>query len=228
MLALVCLSFLGVALGAPTSCNLACHTSSPVCGSDGQTYRSSCDLDTANCKKEQLGLPHIRLSYRGSCGNILGGYHTSTCDQICNEEKSPVCASDGVVYENKCRFTLAQCAASKNGTRLSIVSYTTSCPTPVEANCEKFAVNTSDIALEGPLGGSIQTFCPLSQMSICTNHGTFRGECELCRYIDSFIEKFKINPSLKVPDFKILYNGTCHYSGYPQYYPGGPVVANPF
>ncbi|XP_046554496.1 agrin-like isoform X2 [Haliotis rubra] len=215
MLGLLCLSFVVGALGAPqTSCQNTCGSDyRPVCGSNGVTFSNACKLQLASCQYMLRGLGSIREISSGPCSYVLGGQ--SSCDKICDEQevRSPICASNSIVYDNQCRFNLARCDAAKNGTTLYIVSYNDSCPVPVEPDCEKYSYNTTDLALEGQVGSGITTLCPSNYHPVCTTQGTFTNECKYCLYIDSILS----SPNFNAADHKINYNGNCH-----RYSQGGP------
>ena len=54
----------------------------------------------AACEYRQKGLS-LRMVHRGSCsssGNQIGQVDPRACDIVCDEERQPVCASDGQVY----------------------------------------------------------------------------------------------------------------------------------
>ncbi|XP_024616033.1 agrin [Neophocaena asiaeorientalis asiaeorientalis] len=107
----------------------------PVCGSDGVTYRSSCELREAACQ-QQMQIEEARVGpceqaecgsggsgsgEHGECGQELcrqrGGIWDEdsedgpcVCDFSCQSTlRSPVCGSDGVTYRTECELKKARC-----------------------------------------------------------------------------------------------------------------------
>lgn len=77
----------------------------PVCGMDGITYSSSCELGIA----QRNFVPDLKIDFDGECcGNrmclipLLGDG-----DAL----KKPLCASDGKIYTSACDFLAAHCIA---------------------------------------------------------------------------------------------------------------------
>lgn len=68
-----------------------------VCGSDGVTYSSLCELELAQCSQ-----PELKLASQGVCSS-------TKCDQECDSHESLICGSDGVTYQNACTFDRAYC-----------------------------------------------------------------------------------------------------------------------
>ncbi|XP_067672703.1 uncharacterized protein [Haliotis asinina] len=214
MLGLLCLSFVVVTAYPPFFCQDNCASDySPVCGSDGVTYSNACKLQLAACQNMRLGLVSVREISSGPCTHVMGGQ--SSCDQICDEQevRSPICASNGIVYDNQCRFNLARCDAAQNGSTLYIVSYNDSCPVPIEPDCEKYSYNTTDLALEGPVGSDITTLCPSDYHPVCTTDGNFSNECQYCIHINRILS----SPNFNAANHKIIHNGRCQ-----SYYQGSP------
>nr|XP_018901101.1 PREDICTED: agrin-like isoform X3 [Bemisia tabaci] len=118
---------------------------SPVCGSDGATYRSECELRLESCKSRQL----VTVASQGDCGAsktgvAASGAEAEGCDEkalaVCGGNGSaanePVCASDLVTYPSECEMVRRACTAQKRP--LPTVLYYGDCK-------EKFALGPSSL-----------------------------------------------------------------------------------
>ncbi|MEP7125815.1 MAG: Kazal-type serine protease inhibitor domain-containing protein [Byssovorax sp.] len=114
----------GACLTPPTSC---AGVSSPVCGCDRKTYKSSCEASMAkvplfsNGECACGGPDNLACEDGRFCqlplGACLGPSATGSCKlppTDCTAVKSPVCGCNGVVYDNACQA--AQAMVSVTGT----------------------------------------------------------------------------------------------------------------
>uniref|UniRef100_K3X4L2 Kazal-like domain-containing protein n=1 Tax=Globisporangium ultimum (strain ATCC 200006 / CBS 805.95 / DAOM BR144) TaxID=431595 RepID=K3X4L2_GLOUD len=91
---------------APESCTAAAQKL--LCGSDGVTYTSACELELAQCSH-----PTLQLASVGACAAQAQTPATPVspeCETVkCGDHANPICASNGVTYQNACDFDRAYC-----------------------------------------------------------------------------------------------------------------------
>ncbi|KAH9636823.1 hypothetical protein HF086_017026 [Spodoptera exigua] len=72
-------------------CPVSYQILGPVCGTDGVTYPSMCDLESARLLNNRLDVALLK-----------------PCNNYCNEQWEPLCGTDMVTYSNFCMFEHGQ------------------------------------------------------------------------------------------------------------------------
>ncbi|NXO97466.1 AGRIN protein, partial [Certhia brachydactyla] len=100
----------------PTEC---VPSSQPVCGTDGNTYGSECQLHVRACTQQK----NILVAAQGhckSCGNSVCSFGSHCVDGQClcprceRQPPAPVCGTDGVTYHSPCQLQVASCQLQKS------------------------------------------------------------------------------------------------------------------
>ncbi|XP_074597901.1 agrin-like isoform X2 [Brevipalpus obovatus] len=178
----------------------------PVCGSDGETYDSLCDIKRKSC----LRTLDITIKHGGPCQpdgdakcssitcdpgeicyiDIGNGDPRCRCVITCTEEYDPVCGADGISYVNLCQLRRESCEK-----KLDIeVDHKGLCGGCDNKLCPHYSVCETD-----GRGRSV-CVCPESCVNIhdpvCGSDGkTYTNECELrvasCRFQTSIVTQSK-------------------------------------
>ncbi|KAM7030447.1 LOW QUALITY PROTEIN: agrin [Acridotheres tristis] len=100
----------------PTEC---VPSAQPVCGTDGVTYGSECELHVRACTQQK----NIGVASQGhckSCGHSLCSFGSRCvggqclCPRCQPQPPAPVCGTDGVTYESPCQLRVASCQLQKS------------------------------------------------------------------------------------------------------------------
>ncbi|XP_078805810.1 agrin isoform X8 [Oryzias latipes] len=90
----------------------------PVCGSDGNTYDSECELHVKACT-QQTDLQVVSQGACKTCGPTVCAWgalcvqNKCECQQCVGEALSPLCGSDGKTYDNECELRRSSCLQNK-------------------------------------------------------------------------------------------------------------------
>jgi len=89
-----------------TDCSIACQDMyAPVCGSNFVTYSNECNMRIASC----IGKEEIVSMIEGTCDDLVKG--SLVCPDVCMMDVSPVCASNGATFSNRCFLAVSACSS---------------------------------------------------------------------------------------------------------------------
>ncbi|NWV29599.1 AGRIN protein, partial [Origma solitaria] len=100
----------------PTEC---VPSAQPVCGSDGNTYGSECELHVRACTQQK----NIVVAAQGdckSCGSSVCSFGSRcvggqcVCPRCERQPPAPVCGTDGVTYGSPCQLRVTSCQLQKS------------------------------------------------------------------------------------------------------------------
>uniref|UniRef100_A0A8C3UFV7 Agrin n=1 Tax=Catharus ustulatus TaxID=91951 RepID=A0A8C3UFV7_CATUS len=100
----------------PTEC---VPSAQPVCGTDGNSYGSECELHVRACTQQR----DIQVASQGHCkscgeqpcsfgGRCVGG--RCECPRCPRQPPAPVCGTDGVTYGSPCQLQAASCQQQRS------------------------------------------------------------------------------------------------------------------
>ncbi|XP_071840529.1 agrin-like isoform X4 [Apostichopus japonicus] len=177
--------------GAEASCicqNSCDSVEEPVCGSNGRDYENMCKMTLAGCKSKN----NITAVFEGLCDPCKGVEHEEgaicrldesrspvlECTDGCGDEYSPVCGSDGMMYNSSCQMEHAACVMNMDITEVPMEGCASDGP------CAKEPCEYGHCSLSTSL--EMSCVCPSEcddvYHPVCANDGvTYNSMCEMER-----------------------------------------------
>ncbi|KAJ3096960.1 hypothetical protein HDU97_005407 [Phlyctochytrium planicorne] len=163
---------------APKTCPKS-FAPTPVCGSNGKTYNSNCDLLQSMCSDRSKTL---RYQYKGECH----AEDFKACPDVCPDlfVADPVCGSNGQTYTSDCHLRKAACGDKSikmvsRGECAAVKTVTIECPAPNP--CPAYFVDASICAFDGQNYQTYSSPCEL-QTAQCNQKSKFShaydGHCK--------------------------------------------------
>ncbi|XP_061708931.1 agrin-like isoform X5 [Cydia pomonella] len=165
-------------------CNHNCtetQDTSLVCGTDGQTYLSQCELDSTACREQT----NLRVAYKGNCAlcenvQCSFGARCAAGECVCPSDctgaaREPVCGSNMQTYYNECELQKAACQLSPANT-LHVIFY---------GDCKDRLAVVPPIAMSmevRPCGNSKAMVEPTTGLEIDCGNGPHRQDCPAGSY----------------------------------------------
>ncbi|XP_053610410.1 agrin-like isoform X5 [Plodia interpunctella] len=165
-------------------CNHNCTASQEsdvVCGTDGQTYPSQCELDSMACREQS----DLKITYRGDCSLCEGvqcsfGAHCSAGECVCPTDctgaaREPVCGSTMQTFPNECELQKAACKLPPPAT-LHVIFY---------GDCKDRLAVVPPIAMSmevRPCGNNKAMIDPTTGLEIDCGNGPHRQDCPIGSY----------------------------------------------
>uniref|UniRef100_A0A674HUH7 Agrin n=1 Tax=Taeniopygia guttata TaxID=59729 RepID=A0A674HUH7_TAEGU len=175
----------------------------PVCGSDGVTYPSPCQLQVASCQLQKS----IQVARTGPCEDECGSGGSGSgdggeceqercrhfggwwdedaedepcvCDFTCAAApRAPVCGSDGVTYANECQLKKTRCEKRQElfvTSQGACRALATTPPPLLAVHCSQSVYGCCPDNVTAALGVGAAG-CPSSCQ--CNPHGSYGGSCE--------------------------------------------------
>ncbi|XP_063616673.1 agrin-like isoform X6 [Cydia splendana] len=209
-------------------CNHNCtetQDTSLVCGTDGQTYLSQCELDSTACREQT----NLRVAYKGDCAlcenvQCSFGARCAAGECVCPSDctgaaREPVCGSNMQTYYNECELQKAACQLSPANT-LHVIFY---------GDCKDRLAVVPPIAMSmevRPCGNSKAMVEPTTGLEIDCGNGPHRQDCPVGSYCHITLTAARCCPKNDTKQYEDK-KGGCSESGFGCCSDGVTAAAGP-